>query len=33
MIKSINTLTYTVWHDDKYKITFKVVINWINEIL
>ena len=24
---------YTVWHVDKYKITFKLVINWINEIL
>jgi len=24
---------YTVWHDDKYKITFKLVINdWTNEI-
>jgi len=28
------TLMYTVWHVDKYKITFKVVINhWTNEIL
>jgi len=27
MIKSINTLMYTVWHVDKYKITFKLVIN------
>jgi len=25
---------YKVWHVDKYKITFKLVINhWINEIL
>ena len=25
---------YTVWHVDKYTITFKLVINhWINEIL
>ena len=24
---------YTVWHVDKYKITFKLVINWTNEIL
>jgi len=24
---------YTVWHVDKYKITFKLVINLINEIL
>jgi len=24
---------YTVWHFDKYKITFKLVINWTNEIL
>ena len=24
---------YTVWHIDKYKITFKFVINWTNEIL
>jgi len=24
---------YTVWHVDKYKITFKLVINhWTNEI-
>jgi len=22
---------YTVWHVDKYKITFKLVINWTNE--
>ena len=32
-IKSINTLMYMVWHVDKYKITFKLVINWTNEIL
>ena len=24
---------YTVWHVDKCKITFKLVINWPNEIL
>jgi len=24
---------YTVWHVDKYKITFKLVIKWTNEIL
>jgi len=24
---------YRVWHVDKYKITFKLVINWTNEIL
>ena len=24
---------YTVWHVDKYKITFKLAINWTNEIL
>ena len=24
---------YTVWHVDKYKITFRLVINWTNEIL
>jgi len=24
---------YTVWHVDKHKITFKLVINWTNEIL
>jgi len=24
---------YTVWHVDKFKITFKLVINWTNEIL
>jgi len=23
---------YTVWHVDKYKITFKLVVNWTNEI-
>ena len=27
IIKSISTLIYTVWHADKYKITFKLVIN------
>jgi len=31
IIKSIGTLTYTVCHDGKYKITFKLVINhWTN---
>ena len=29
----MSTLMYTVWHVDKYKITFKLVINWTNEIL
>jgi len=24
---------FTVWHVDKYKITFKLIINLINEIL
>jgi len=24
---------YKVWHVDKYKIIFKLVINWTNEIL
>jgi hypothetical protein len=24
---------YTVWHVDKYKIIFKLGINWVNEIL
>ena len=33
IIKSISALMYTVWHVDKYKITFKLVINhWANEI-
>jgi len=33
-MKSINTLMYTVWHVDKYKITFKLAFNhWTNEIL
>jgi hypothetical protein len=27
IIKSISTLTYTVWHVDKYKITFQLVIS------
>ena len=31
--KCISTLMYTVWHVDIYKITFKLVINWTNEIL
>jgi len=29
-MKSISTLKYTVWHIDKYKITFRLVINWNN---
>ena len=34
IIKSISTLMYTVWDIDKYKITFKLFINyWSNEIL
>jgi hypothetical protein len=33
IIKNISTLTYTVWHVDKYKITFKLVIShWTNEM-
>jgi len=24
---------YTVWHVDKYEITFKLVIKWTNEIM
>jgi len=33
-MKSISTLMYTVWHVDKHKTTFKLVINhWNNEIL
>jgi hypothetical protein len=33
IIKSINALMYTVWHVEKYKITFKLVINhWTNEM-
>jgi len=32
-MKSISTLTYTVWHVDKYKITFKLVIShWTNDM-
>jgi hypothetical protein len=32
-IKSISTLMYTVWHVDKYEITFKLVIShWTNEM-
>jgi len=23
---------YTVWHVDKYKITFELFINWTNDI-
>jgi len=34
IIKSINTLMYTVLHVDKHKIPFKLVINhWTNEIM
>jgi hypothetical protein len=33
IINSISTLMYTVWNVDKYKITFKLIINWANEIL
>jgi hypothetical protein len=33
IIKSISTLIYTARHVDKYKITYKLVINWTNEIL
>jgi len=34
IIKSISTLMCTVWHVDKYKITFQLVIShWTNEIL
>jgi len=30
---SISTLMYMVWHADKYKITFKLVIShWTNEM-
>ena len=33
-MKSISTLMYTVWHVDKYKITFKLFVNYLtNEIL
>ena len=32
-MKSISTLMYTVWHDDNYKITFKLITNRTNEIL
>jgi len=32
-MKSISTLMITVWHVDKYKITFKLVMNWTNKIL
>jgi hypothetical protein len=33
IIKINNTLTYTVWHVDKYKITFKLVIShWTNKM-
>ena len=34
IIKGISALMHTVWHGDKYKITFKLVINRrTNEIL
>jgi hypothetical protein len=34
IIKIISTLMHMMWHIDKYKITFKLVINhWTNEIL
>jgi len=34
IINIISTLIYMVWHVDKYKITFKLVINhWTNETL
>jgi hypothetical protein len=33
IMKSISTLTYMVWHVDKYKITFKLIIShWTNEM-
>jgi len=33
-LKNISTLMYTVWHIDKYKIIFKLIINhWTNEIV
>jgi len=33
-MNNISTIMYTVWHVDKYKITFKLVINHgTNEIL
>jgi hypothetical protein len=33
IIKSISTLTYMVWHVEKYKIIFKLVIShWTNEM-
>ena len=33
-MKNVSTHMCTVWHVDKYKITFKLVINhWTNEIL
>ena len=31
--QNINTLMYKVWHVEKYKITFKLIIHWTNEIL
>ena len=33
LVVSVSTLTYTVWHVDKYKITFKLAIShWTNEM-
>jgi hypothetical protein len=33
IIKSVSILKYMVWHVDKYKITFKLVIShWTNEM-
>jgi hypothetical protein len=33
IMNTISTLTYTVWHVDKYKITFKLVIShWTNKM-
>jgi len=32
-MKSISTLMYMVWHVDKYKIRFKLIISpWTNEM-
>ena len=33
IINNIIALMYTVWHADRYKIIFKLVINLTNEIL
>ena len=33
IIKSISTLTYMVWHVDRYTFTFElVIIHWTNEM-